>query len=70
MAVPTIVQCARLSLTVFELQMCKNYVTHIVPLPEHDYSLEAHGHQIFSPELGKEALNQNLGQKLAYRYSS
>jgi len=33
LAVPKIGQCARLSLTVFELQMCKNYVTHIVPVP-------------------------------------
>ena len=35
LAVPKIGQCARLSLTVFELQMCKNYVTHIVPVPAH-----------------------------------
>jgi len=33
LAVPKIGQCARLSLTVFELQMCKNYVMHIVPVP-------------------------------------
>ena len=35
LAVPKIGQCARLPLTVFELQMCKNYVTHIVPVPVH-----------------------------------
>jgi len=38
LALPKIGQRARLSLTVFELQMCKNYVTHIVPVSAYFWS--------------------------------
>jgi len=33
LALPNIGRCARLSLTVFELKMCKNYTKHNVPVP-------------------------------------